>query len=49
MEFVNAHGGRIEIVDGEWPGAHFRIRMPLRARVDVLVPARKNGSAAHAA
>jgi two-component system sensor histidine kinase GlrK len=30
MEFVNAHGGRIEIVDGEWPGAHFRIRMPLK-------------------
>jgi len=29
MEFVNAHGGRIEIVDGQWPGAHFRIRMPL--------------------
>ena len=29
MEFVNAHGGQIEIVDGEWPGAHFRIRMPL--------------------
>ncbi len=30
MEFVGAHGGRIEIVDGEWSGAHFRIRMPLR-------------------
>lgn len=30
MEFVSAHGGRIEIVDGQWPGAHFRIRMPLR-------------------
>jgi two-component system, NtrC family, sensor histidine kinase GlrK len=30
MEFVNAHGGHIEIVDGEWPGAHFRIRMPLQ-------------------
>jgi two-component system sensor histidine kinase GlrK len=30
MEFVNAHGGKIEIVDGEWPGAHFRIRMPLK-------------------
>jgi two-component system sensor histidine kinase GlrK len=30
MEFVNAHGGKIEIVDGQWPGAHFRIRMPLR-------------------
>ncbi|MEO8307458.1 MAG: HAMP domain-containing sensor histidine kinase [Pseudomonadota bacterium] len=31
MEFVIAHHGQIEIVDGEWPGAHFRIRMPLRA------------------
>jgi two-component system sensor histidine kinase GlrK len=31
MEFVNAHGGQIKIVDGEWPGAHFRIRMPLQA------------------
>jgi len=29
-EFVSAHGGQIEIVDGEWPGAHFRIRMPLK-------------------
>jgi two-component system sensor histidine kinase GlrK len=31
MEFVVAHQGQIDIVDGEWPGAHFRIRMPLRA------------------
>ncbi len=29
MEFVAAHQGCIDIVDGEWPGAHFRIRMPL--------------------
>ncbi len=29
LEFVNAHGGTIEIVDGEHPGAHFRIRMPV--------------------
>lgn len=29
-EFVTAHGGTIEIVDGEYRGAHFRIRMPLR-------------------
>jgi two-component system sensor histidine kinase GlrK len=34
MEFVNAHGGRIEIVDEQWQGAHFRIRMPLRAGAD---------------
>jgi two-component system sensor histidine kinase GlrK len=30
-EFVHVHRGTIEIVDGEFPGAHFRIRMPLRA------------------
>jgi two-component system sensor histidine kinase GlrK len=30
MEFVSAHGGKIEIVDEEWPGAHFRIRMPMK-------------------
>ncbi len=29
QEFVNAHGGSIEIVDGEFPGAHFRLRLPL--------------------
>jgi two-component system, NtrC family, sensor histidine kinase GlrK len=30
-EFVHVHKGTIEIVDGEFPGAHFRIRMPLHA------------------
>ncbi len=28
-EFVQAHGGSIEIVDGVFPGAHFRVRLPL--------------------
>jgi two-component system sensor histidine kinase GlrK len=28
QEFVLAHGGTIEIVDGEFPGAHFRVRLP---------------------
>lgn len=28
-EFVQAHGGSIEIMDGVFPGAHFRIRLPL--------------------
>ena len=33
LEFVSAHGGSIELIDGEFPGAHFRITMPLaRAR-----------------
>lgn len=45
MEFVNAHGGKIEIIDGEWPGAHFRIRMPLKtARTS-----KPEAAAAHAA
>jgi two-component system sensor histidine kinase GlrK len=48
MEFVNAHGGGIEIVEGQWPGAHFRIRMPLRPATDAAVPG-NDGSAAHAA
>jgi two-component system sensor histidine kinase GlrK len=31
MEFVSVHGGSVELVDGEYPGAHFRVRLPLRA------------------
>ena len=31
LEFVAAHGGTIQIVDGQFPGAHFRITMPIRA------------------
>lgn len=31
LEFVSAHGGTIELIDGVYPGAHFRIRMPLRS------------------
>jgi two-component system, NtrC family, sensor histidine kinase GlrK len=27
-EFVQAHGGTIEIMDGQFPGAHLRIRLP---------------------
>ena len=29
LEFVQAHGGTIEIIDGEFPGAHFRVTLPL--------------------
>ena len=29
LEFVAAHGGTVQIMDGEYPGAHFRIRMPI--------------------
>jgi two-component system sensor histidine kinase GlrK len=31
---VSAHSGNIELVEGEYPGAHFRIRLPLRAGAD---------------
>jgi two-component system sensor histidine kinase GlrK len=43
LEFVNAHGGTIEIVDGQYPGAHFRIRMPLLSATN---PARTTAHAA---
>ena len=33
-EFVQVHRGSIEIIDGEFRGAHFRIRMPQRALVE---------------
>ena len=29
LEFVAAHGGTVELIDGEYPGAHFRISMPI--------------------
>jgi two-component system sensor histidine kinase GlrK len=29
QEFVHAHGGTVELLDGEFPGAHFRVRLPL--------------------
>ena len=44
-EFVNVHQGTVEIVDGEFPGAHFRIRMPLRVR-DRRCRAKKQADAA---
>jgi len=31
LEFVSAHGGTIQLIDGEFPGAHFRITMPVRS------------------
>src|ERR1700693_6234276 len=36
-EFVNVHQGTVEIVDGEFAGAHFRIRMPLRGAPPMAV------------
>jgi two-component system, NtrC family, sensor histidine kinase GlrK len=49
LEFVSAHGGTIEMIDGEYPGAHFRITMPINT-ADKPVPARLEAKAqAHAA
>ena len=31
-EFVEAHGGTVEIVTGQYPGAHLRIRLPSTVR-----------------
>ena len=36
IEFVHAHGGTIEIIDGQFGGAHFRIRLPLRQPAVVI-------------
>jgi two-component system, NtrC family, sensor histidine kinase GlrK len=41
-EFVNAHGGSIEILESKAGGAHFRVRLPLR-------PSAKSREKAHAA
>jgi two-component system sensor histidine kinase GlrK len=35
IEFVNAHGGSIEILEPKSGGAHFRVRLPLRQAVPV--------------
>src|ERR1700722_10201490 len=49
LEFVSAHGGTIEIIDGEYPGPHFRIPMPINT-ADGGVPAGLEAKAqAHAA
>jgi two-component system, NtrC family, sensor histidine kinase GlrK len=49
LEFVAAHGGQIEIVEGEWPGAHFRIRMPLKSSTSADGARSVPGKQAHAA
>jgi len=33
-ECVQAHGGSVRLIDDEWPGAHFRVRLPLRRTSD---------------
>jgi two-component system, NtrC family, sensor histidine kinase GlrK len=44
-EFVNVHQGTIEVVDGEFPGAHFRMRIPTRVG-SLPAPAKQQADAA---
>jgi two-component system sensor histidine kinase GlrK len=41
-EFVNAHGGSVEILESKSGGAHFRVRLPMRQ----ALPAREKAHAA---
>jgi two-component system, NtrC family, sensor histidine kinase GlrK len=34
QEFVRAQGGTVELAEGEFPGAHFRVRMPMVVPAD---------------
>ncbi|TLY69074.1 MAG: HAMP domain-containing histidine kinase [Gammaproteobacteria bacterium] len=49
LEFVAAHGGTVQIVDGEFPGAHFRITMPIKATSGDRPARREPKAHAHAA
>jgi len=49
LEFVAAHGGEVQIVDGQFPGAHFRITMPIRATSGDRPASREAKAQAHAA
>lgn len=42
-ECVQAHGGSVDLVLGEAPGAHFRVRLPLRRAADKRLRAVANG------
>lgn len=46
MEFVSVHGGSVELVDGEYPGAHFRVRLPLKATTPADAPSLERARAA---
>lgn len=49
LECVTAHGGTVQIVDGEYRGAHFRVRLPQRqtnAASPTTLAARRAGGAA---
>jgi signal transduction histidine kinase len=42
-ECIQAHGGSVELVRDEEPGAHFRVRLPLRRAADKRLRAVANG------
>jgi two-component system sensor histidine kinase GlrK len=50
LEFVSAHGGSVQILDGQYPGAHFRITMPITGGKPANSESNKNNKEhAHAA
>jgi two-component system, NtrC family, sensor histidine kinase GlrK len=49
LEFVAAHGGTVQIIDGQFPGAHFRITMPISATTGDRPVHREPKAHAHAA
>ncbi len=49
LEFVSAHGGTVQIIDGQFPGAHFRITMPMQATPNQSQPSPPPKAHAHAA
>jgi two-component system sensor histidine kinase GlrK len=49
LEFVSAHGGTIEIIDGEYAGAHFRITMPINTSAGSTPTSLEAKAQAHAA
>jgi two-component system sensor histidine kinase GlrK len=42
-ECIQAHGGTVKLVHGQYPGAHFQVRLPLRRASDKPVLAVVNG------
>ena len=49
LDFVAAHGGNVQIIDGQFPGAHFRITMPIRVTSGDRPARREPKAHAHAA
>jgi two-component system sensor histidine kinase GlrK len=43
FECVQAHGGSVQLLPDEMPGAHFQVRLPLRRAADKHLMAVANG------